>query len=279
MKRGGMASARAAALSLPILLAGASVLHAAEGGWLEGLPRILTGLDREQALVAVRGLVAVTVLSVVPSILLLATSYPRILIVLSFLRRALGTQDLPSQGILAGLSLILTGIVMMPVWMRVYTEAYLPLERGQIQTVDEAIAKASVPLKEFMSSHTLESDLRLMVELSTPDGKASPSQDSASTTSSGPRTTEPATVEDLSFFVVLPAFVLSELKTAFQIGFLLYLPFLVIDLAVSAVLVSMGMFLLPPAMVSLPIKILVFVLADGWDLVVAQLIEGFRSAL
>jgi flagellar biosynthetic protein FliP len=221
----------------------------------------------------------VTVLSVVPSILLLATSYPRILIVLSFLRRALGTQDLPSQGILAGLSLILTGIVMMPVWMRVYTEAYLPLERGQIQTVDEAIAKASVPLKEFMSSHTLESDLRLMVELSTPDGKASPSQDSASTTSSGPRTAEPATVEDLSFFVVLPAFVLSELKTAFQIGFLLYLPFLVIDLAVSAVLVSMGMFLLPPAMVSLPIKILVFVLADGWDLVVAQLIEGFRSAL
>jgi|RhiMethySRZTD1v2_1073278.scaffolds.fasta_scaffold06500_6 flagellar biosynthetic protein FliP len=279
MKRGGMASARAAALSLPILLAGASVLHAAEGGWLEGLPRILTGLDREQALVAVRGLVAVTVLSVVPSILLLATSYPRILIVLSFLRRALGTQDLPSQGILAGLSLILTGIVMMPVWMRVYTEAYLPLERGQIQTVDEAIAKASVPLKEFMSSHTLESDLRLMVELSTPDGKASPSQDSASTTSSSPRTAEPATVEDLSFFVVLPAFVLSELKTAFQIGFLLYLPFLVIDLAVSAVLVSMGMFLLPPAMVSLPIKILVFVLADGWDLVVAQLIEGFRSAL
>ncbi len=261
-----------------LLLVLAGSLGAEEKAPVFDLAKAFTGMDPATVEAPIRALVLITVLSVVPSIILLATSYPRIFIVLSFLRRALGAQDLPSNQILAGLTLILTALIMLPIWKRVHAEAYLPLTRGEIKTTEEALDRAAVPVKQFMLQHTLEKDLRLFAALAS-EGKA-PAQ--ARTGTSGPagaslsrEKTEP-TVEDLSFFTVLPAFVLSELKLAFQLGFLLCLPFLVIDLAVSAVLLSMGMFLLPPAMVSLPLKVLVFVLADGWNLVVAQLIQGFQ---
>jgi len=251
-----------------LLFAGA--VHAQENAAPGDSLRALTGLDADGVAASVKILALVTVFGVVPSIVLLATSFPRILIVLSFLRRALGTQDLPSNQVIGGLALILTVLVMMPVWKRMHAEAYVPFQRGDIKTVDEALEKASKTLKQFMLAHTLEKDLRLFVELSEAQaGGGISAQRGTEAAVDGP-------VEDLSFFVILPAFVLSELKLAFQMGFLLYLPFLVIDLAVSAVLISMGMFLLPPVLVSLPLKVLIFVLADGWNLLVGQLIEGFR---
>jgi flagellar biosynthetic protein FliP len=237
------------------------------------LAKALTGLDPGNVSLPVRAFVLLTVLSVVPSIFLLTTCFPRILIVLSFLRRALGTQDLPSNQILAGLTLILTALVMLPVWKRVHAEAYLPLVHGELKDTAEAVEKASMPIKRFMLSHTLEKDLRLCLELSSRGGKGS---DESSQAGEEPSGDLPEKVESLSFFTVLPAFVLSELKLAFQMGFLLYLPFLIIDLTVSAILISMGMFMLPPVLVSLPLKVLVFVLADGWNLVVGQLVQGFQ---
>lgn len=260
-----------------------SRLPGAEGSALDSITKAIAGSDPAGSTASLRAFVVLTVLSVVPSIVLLGTSFPRILVVLSFLRRALGAQDLPSNQIIAGLTLILTALVMAPVWKRVHDEAYLPLSRGEIKTTEEALLKASVPLKEFMLSHTLERDLRLFIELSKapPPGSSSGDAGGLSTAarSDGAEARTEAslgTVENLGFFVVFPAFVLSELKIAFQMGFLIFLPFLVIDLAVSAVLVSMGMFLMPPSMVSIPLKILVFVLADGWNLVVAQLVQGFQ---
>lgn len=251
------------------LLAQESPAKPAPGDWA----RTLTGLDPENVALPVRAFVLLTILSVVPSIFLLTTCFPRILIVLSFLRRALGTQDLPSNQILAGLTLVLTAVVMMPVWKRVHAEAYLPLVRGELKSTEEAMEKASLPLKEFMLSHTLEKDLRLCLELSSAGSKEGEDHESGAR---GSQIDPAEKVESLSFFTVLPAFVLSELKMAFQMGFLLFLPFLIIDLTVSAILISMGMFMLPPVLVSLPLKVLVFVLADGWTLVVGQLIQGFQ---
>ncbi|MBN1442753.1 MAG: flagellar type III secretion system pore protein FliP [Planctomycetes bacterium] len=235
----------------------------AEGGWL----RTATGLDPGSLAAPLRALAIVTVLGVVPSIVLLTTCFPRVVIVLSFLRRALGTQELPPNMVVMGLSLLLTGAVMMPVWRQVYQRAYLPLVETKSVSLDEAVKLAEAPVKRFMLAHTLRNDresLRMFVQISRAGG-------SDSSASSAQR------LEDLSFFVVLPAFVLSELKIAFQMGFLLYLPFLLIDLVVSAVLVSMGMFMLPPGLVSLPLKVLVFVLVDGWGLVVAQLAASLQS--
>ena len=237
------------------------------------LARALTGLDPESVALPVRAFVLLTILSVVPSIFLLTTCFPRILIVLSLLRRALGTQDLPSNQILAGLTLVLTGMVMLPVWKRVHAEAYLPLVRGEIKSTEEAMEKASLPLKEFMLSHTLEKDLRLCLELSETGSKE---EGEVETKSRGAQVDPAEKVESLSFFTVLPAFVLSELKLAFQMGFFLFLPFLIIDLTVSAILISLGMFMLPPVLVSLPLKVLVFVLADGWNLVVGRLVQVFQ---
>ncbi|MBI4602746.1 MAG: flagellar type III secretion system pore protein FliP [Planctomycetes bacterium] len=275
----------AAALCLGALLGPARLLAGDETGSLglpEGLSKGLAGLDAGSASLWARGLVLVTVLGVVPSIVLLTTCYPRVLIVLSFLRRALGAPDLPSSQILAGLALILTAFIMMPVWKQVYSDAYLPLSRGELEGPEEALEKAAGPVRRFMLARTFEKDLRLFVELSQADVDAGEEEGAARSVAEersgpGPERGEGETVEGLDFFVVLPAFVLSELKVAFQMGFLLFLPFLAIDLAVSAVLLSLGMFMLPPAMVSLPLKVLVFVLVDGWSLVVGQLVQGFQG--
>jgi len=252
----------------------------ADGGWL----RTITGLDEENIEAPLRALALVTIFGVVPSIVLLTTCFPRILIVLLFLRRALGAQDLPPNMIVFGLSLLLTGVVMMPLWRQVYDEAYVPfVEKKEIST-EEAYARAEAPIKRFLLSRTRIKELRLMVEASesreTPKVAAADVRDADGTTLSADvaeASWKNRQVEDLSFFTILPAFVLSELKLAFTMGFMILLPFLVIDLVVSAVLVSMGMIMLPPALVSLPLKILVFVLVDGWNVVVEGLLKGIQG--
>lgn len=249
-------------LLLPAGLLVASRLPAAEEAGLSGWLSSLTATDPQGIATPLKALIALTVLSIVPSVLLLTTSYPRIVIILSFLRRALGAQDLPSNQVVAGLALILTALTMLPVWKKVHDEAYLPFSRGEIKSPEAALEKAAAPLKEFMLAHAGQKDLELFTEISR-----------------GSKPEATTTAEEHGFFVVLPAFVLSELKLAFQMGFLLILPFAVIDLAVSAILLSMGMFMLPPALVSLPLKVLVFVLVDGWNLVVAQIVEGIRVIL
>lgn len=240
------------------------------------LVRSLTGMDPKDAEVPLRALAIVTVLSVVPAVLLLTTCFPRILIVFSFLRRALGAQDILSNQVVAGLTLVLTAVIMLPLWKRIHAEAYEPFARGELKNAGEALDRASVPMKRFLLAHTLQGDLRLLVEISR-SGEARPGSNASPGSPTSTARELPDRVEDLGFHVILPAFVLSELKTAFQMGFLILLPFLVIDLAVSAVLVSMGMFLLPPVFVSLPLKVLVFVLVDGWGLVVAQIAQGFKA--
>ena len=195
-----------------------------------------------------------TLLSFLPAILVTMTSFTRIVIVFHFLRQALGTQEMPSNQILIGLALFLTVFVMAPTGDRVYELAVQPAMAGQVD-VSEAFNRASPPLREFMLRQTREKDLALFVELA-----------------KAPR---PKTPDELPMRVVVPAFVISELKTGFQMGFFLFLPFLLIDLVVSTTLLSMGMLQLPPAMISLPFKIMLFVMIDGWNLLVGSLVRSF----
>jgi flagellar biosynthesis protein FliP len=195
-----------------------------------------------------------TLLSFVPAILVIMTSFTRIAIVFHFLRQALGTGEMPSNQMMVGLTLFLTFFIMAPVGERVHTLAMQPALAGEID-ITEAIARGTPPLREFMLKQTRESDLALFVEL----GKLP----------------KPATPADLPMRVVVPAFAISELKTGFQMGFFLFVPFLLIDLVVSTTLLSMGMLQLPPAMISLPFKVLLFVLIDGWNLLVASLVKSF----
>lgn len=201
-------------------------------------------------------------LSLIPSILLMMTSFTRIIIVLSFMRNALGTQQSPPNQVLIGLSLFLTLFIMAPTFDEIKTTAYEPYKAGSY-TVTEAVEAAQLPLKRFMLAQTTPKSLNLYLDIS---GSDIPQIDS----NEG--------LEDLtriSLFVVVPAFVTSELERAFLIGFLLYLPFLIIDIVVSSVLMSMGMVMLPPATISLPFKILLFVLVDGWGLLLGTLVQGF----
>jgi flagellar biosynthetic protein FliP len=195
-----------------------------------------------------------TLLTFVPAILMTMTSFTRIVIVFHFLRQALGTQEMPSNQILLGLALFLTVFIMAPVGDRVNALALQPAIAGQI-TVGQALDRGSPPLREFMLKQTREKDLALFVELS--------------------RSPRPKTPEELPMRVVVPAFVISELKTGFQMGFFLFIPFLLIDLVVSTTLLSMGMMQLPPAMISLPFKVMLFVMIDGWNLIVGSLVRSF----
>ncbi|MFN8057711.1 MAG: flagellar type III secretion system pore protein FliP [Vicinamibacterales bacterium] len=195
-----------------------------------------------------------TLLTFIPAILVTMTCFTRIVIVFHFLRQALGTQEAPSSQIVVGLSLFLTMFIMAPVGERVNEIALQPALAGKITTVD-AIAQAAPPVREFMLKQTREHDLALFVEL----GKIG----------------RPEKPDDLPMRVVIPAFVISELKTGFQMGFFLFIPFLLIDLVVSTTLLSMGMLQLPPAMISLPFKVLLFVMIDGWNLVVGSLVRSF----
>jgi flagellar biosynthetic protein FliP len=195
-----------------------------------------------------------TTLTLLPAILLATTPFVRLLVIFHFLRQALGTQGIPTNQTLIGLSLFLTYFIMQPVGATVYKDAIAPLQDGKIQVMD-AIDKGSGPVKDFMLRYTREKDLALFVELS-----------------KEPRPKKPA---DLSMRVVVPAYIISELKAGFQIGAVLFLPFLVIDMAVASITTSVGMMQLPPVVISTPLKLLVFVMADGWNLLVGAILRSF----
>jgi flagellar biosynthetic protein FliP len=197
--------------------------------------------------------VLLTLLSFIPAILISTTCFTRMIVVFHFLRQALGTQETPNNQILLGLSLFITLFVMSPTMTQIYNEAYKPMSEGTISQTD-ALEKGLVPLRAYMLKQTRERDLALFLSLS--------------------KSPRPNTADDVPTTALIPAFMISELKTAFQIGFVLFLPFLIIDLAVSSVLLSMGMMQLPPVIVSMPLKILLFVLVDGWYLIVGSLIKS-----
>jgi flagellar biosynthesis protein FliP len=199
-------------------------------------------------------IVLLTILTLLPAILLAMTPFVRLLVVFHFLRQALGTQNTPTNQTLIGLALFLTYFIVQPVGVQIEQVAVTPLEKGQISAM-QAIDKAAMPLRQFMLKYTREKDLALFVELS-----------------KEPRPRRP---EDLSMRIVIPAYILSELKIGFQIGTVLFLPFLVIDLVVASITTSVGMLQLPPVVISTPLKILVFVMADGWNLVVGSLMKSF----
>ena len=206
-----------------------------------------------QVSVAVQIVIVMTLLSVAPSIVLMMTSFTRIVIVLGFMRTALGTPSAPSNQIIVGLSLFLTFFLMGPVFDKVQKEALNPYLDGKISSV-EAIDKASIPLKEFMLKQTRSRDIEYFLELGG---------------------YKPTAIKDLPMRVVIPSFVVSELQTSFQMGFMLFLPFLVIDFLVSSVLMALGMMMMPPTVVALPLKLLLFVLVDGWHLVIKSLMQSF----
>lgn len=195
-----------------------------------------------------------TVLSLAPGLLVMTTSFTRIVVVLSFLRTAMGTQQAPSNQIIIGLALFLTFFIMSPVWQQVNTQAIQPYKTNTI-TQEEAVKRGVEPVRKFMLSQTREKDLALFLSLS--------------------KMPRPRNVNDVPTLTIIPAFMISELRTAFQIGFLIYLPFIVVDMVVSSVLMSMGMMMLPPVMISLPFKVLLFVLVDGWGLVIGSLVKSF----
>jgi len=202
---------------------------------------------------ALQILVLMTVLSLLPAVALTMTCFTRIIIVFSFLRQALGVPGAPPNQVLSGMAIFLTLFVMAPVFADINARAIEPLQRDEI-TMTEAFERGSVPLADFMLRHTSDEDLRMMYDIS-----------------ERPR---PATREDVSLIVLIPAYTLSEVRTAFTMGFLVLIPFLVIDMVVSSVLMAMGMVMLPPALVTLPLKVLVFVLADGWGLIVHSLVRS-----
>jgi flagellar biosynthetic protein FliP len=215
---------------------------------------------RENFSAALQIIVLLTVLSLAPAILLMMTSFTRIIIVLSLLRQALGTQQLPPNQVLIGLSMFMTFLVMGPTWKRVNDEALKPYMDGQI-TQQQALEKAQVPVRDFMIRQIIAAENDADVELFTKFAGEPP----------------PRTWDEVRTTTLIPAFMLSELKTAFLLGFKVYLPFLIIDMVISTVLISMGMMMLPPAMISLPFKLLLFVLVNGWHLITANLMGSFSS--
>ncbi|MGG1028693.1 flagellar type III secretion system pore protein FliP [Bacillus subtilis] len=215
---------------------------------------IFSSSDPENVSSTVKLLLLLTVFSVAPGILILMTCFTRIVIVLSFVRTSLATQSMPPNQVLIGLALFLTFFIMAPTFSEINKEALTPLMDNKI-SLDEAYTKAEEPIKEFMSKHTRQKDLALFMNYAKMD--------------------KPESLKDISLTTMVPAFAISELKTAFQIGFMIFIPFLIIDMVVASVLMSMGMMMLPPVMISLPFKILLFVLVDGWYLIVKSLLQSF----
>jgi len=208
----------------------------------------------ENVSTSVKLVLLLPVLSIAPGILILMTCFTRIVVVLSFTRTALATQQMPPNQVLIGLALFMTFFIMAPTFQEVNNEALTPLFNNEIN-LEQAYDAAVVPVKEFMSNHTRQKDLALFLEYGGVD--------------------RPESIQDIPLTALVPAFAISELKTAFQIGFMIFIPFLVIDMVVASVLMSMGMMMLPPVMISLPFKILLFVLVDGWYLVVKSLLQSF----
>lgn len=242
----------AAALSAAVPTSG---LAAEDDGASDLLRLNLTGADQPGKVSAVMQIfVLLTVLSLAPSILIMVTCFTRIAIVLSLLRQAMGSQQLPPNQIIIGLALFLTFFIMTPVWQTIQHQALKPYLAEEIGAV-EALEKTVEPLRKFMQTHTREKDLALLVNVA--------------------KLERPQNMEAVPTTVLIPAFIISELKTAFQIGFMLYIPFLIIDMVVASVLLSMGMMMLPPIMVSLPFKLIIFVLTDGWYMIVGSLVKSF----
>lgn len=223
-----------------------------------GLPTITLGVQEAtepgQVSTALQVIVLLTVLSMAPAILLMTTGFTRIVIVLSFVRQAMGTQSAPSNQIVIGLSLFLTFFVMTPVFTQINETALQPYLAEKINQ-EQALKNAVEPVRGFMFSQVGEEDLQLLLDIS--------------------KSEQPETKEDVSLMTLIPAFMLSELKRAFEMGFLIFVPFLVIDMVVASILMAMGMMMLPPIIISLPFKILLFVLVDGWSLVIGSLVKSF----
>lgn len=222
------------------------------------LPNISLGVGQSNSpndlYITLQIILLITILSLAPAILIMLTSFTRIVIVFHFLRQALGTQQVPPNQVLISLALFLTFFIMKPTFDQVNREALQPYLKKQI-TQQQALEKAVKPIRQFMFKHTREKDLALFLKLSADQ--------------------KPLNKDQVSTWALIPAFVLSELRLAFQIGFLLYIPFLIIDVVIASILMSMGMFMLPPMMISLPFKILLFVMVDGWYLLISSLINGF----
>ncbi|MBP0726227.1 flagellar type III secretion system pore protein FliP [Bacillus sp. RG28] len=214
----------------------------------------LNSSNPETVTTSVKLLLLLTVLSIAPGILILTTCFTRIVIVLSFVRTSIGTQQVPPNQVLLGLAMFLTFFVMAPTFQQVNKQALTPLFNDKI-TLNQAYDRASEPIKEYMSKHTRQKDLELFMSYS--------------------NVKKPKTIKDIPLTTLVPAYAISELKTAFQMGFMIFIPFLVIDMVVASVLMSMGMMMLPPVMISLPFKILLFIMVDGWYLVVKSLLESF----
>lgn len=205
--------------------------------------------------VTLQVMAVLTILSLAPSILIMTTSFIRVVVVLGFLRNALSTQNVPPNQVVIALSLFLSFYIMAPYWGQANENGLQPYLAGQI-TQEEAVQNVAAPIREFMFKQTRESDLALFVNLANDE--------------------RPDSQEDVSTFTLIPAYIISELKTAFQIGFMIYIPFIVIDMIVASTLMSMGMMMLPPTMISLPFKILLFVMVDGWHLLIKSLIVSFK---
>lgn len=217
-------------------------------------PSFFNSTDPTNVSTTVQLILLLTVLSIAPSILILMTSFTRIIIVLSFVRTSLATQQMPPTQVLISLALFMTFFIMGPTFSDINDKAVAPFLDGQI-TEQQAFDRASVPIKEFMSKQTRQKDLMLFLSYADME--------------------KPETIEDIPLTALVPAYAISEIKTAFQIGFMIFVPFLVIDMIVASVLMSMGMMMLPPVMISLPFKILLFVMVDGWYLVVKSLLLSF----
>ena len=246
---------RAGAVLAGLLWAGAAC--AQQAGTAGALPLVIgTGAGGNSYSVPIQTLLFFTALSFLPAVLLMMTGFTRIVIVLSLLRQAMGTQSAPPNQVVIGLSLFLTFFVMGPTFDRVYQEAYLPYSTNALG-FEQAVDKAQAPMREFMLKQTRQSDFALFARLA----KLDPS----------------VTVDQAPFRVIVPAFVTSELKTAFQIGFMVFIPFIVIDLIVASVLMSMGMMMLSPMMISMPFKLMLFVLVDGWNLLLGSLVASFYT--
>ncbi|MGA1823020.1 MAG: flagellar type III secretion system pore protein FliP [bacterium] len=222
------------------------------------IPKINIGVDSanspEDIVVGMQILLLLTILSLAPAILIMITSFTRIAVVLSFLRQAIGTHQMPSNQIIIGLALFLTFFIMLPVGKQINADALQPYLASEINHT-EALKLAMNPLRQFMFKQTREKDLGLFLQIS--------------------KAPKPKNESEVGTLVLIPAFVISELKTAFEIGFLIYLPFLIVDMVVAVVLLSMGMMMLPPIMISLPFKLMFFVLIDGWHLMVGSLVKSF----
>ncbi|MEK7263963.1 MAG: flagellar type III secretion system pore protein FliP [Bacteroidota bacterium] len=209
----------------------------------------------EDVAVTLQILFLMTILSLAPAIFILTTAFTRVIIVLHFIKQALGTQQIPPSQVLVGLAIFITFFIMAPTWNQVNTKGLQPYLKEQI-TLEEAYNRGIDPIREFMFKHTREEDLELFIKMS--------------------ELGKPKTQEDVPTYTLVPAFALSELRVGFQIGFVLFIPFLIIDMVVASVLMSMGMMMLPPVIISLPFKLLLFVLVDGWYLIVNSLVQSFR---